>query len=211
MGYIHCLASNPRGSCAITFNYLLLGLTTDPECCFLALMGEFWLVGGEGILGINLRSSVVTATKAQMDRFCPHTHTHALEYTHAHTLWDEQTHFPCCPLCSGFLGSRPIHHVPVCRGAAIHRLSSLLFFRSRPVSYSVSLPFSLLGSLYFAPPPPSLSSSFYIFDSLPPSLTPSLTLASPREQRGPSHLPCLLLLACMCDAEGSTHSAGFLH
>lgn len=97
------------------------------------------------------------------------THTHALEYTHAHTLWDEQTHFPCCPLCSGFLGSRPIHHVSVCRGAAIHRLSSLLFFRSRPVSYSVSLPFSLLGSLSFAPL--SLSSSFYIFDSLSHTLT----------------------------------------
>lgn len=101
------------------------------------------------------------------------THTHALEYTHAHTLWDEQTHFPCCPLCSGFLGSRPIHHVPVCRGPAIHRLSSLLFFRSRPVSYSVSLPFSLLGSLYFAPPPPHLSPPLFI--SLIPSLSPSLS------------------------------------
>lgn len=132
------------------------------------------------------------------------THTHALEYTHAHTLWDEQTHFPCCPLCSGFLGSRPIHHVPVCRGAAIHRLSSLLFFRIRPVSYSVSLPFSLLGSLYFAPPPPStpsLSSSFYIFDSLPLSLPLSHPHShSPRqENKGDlaTYLVCFCLRACV--------------
>lgn len=131
------------------------------------------------------------------------THTHALEYTHAHTLWDEQTHFPCCPLCSGFLGSRPIHHVPVCRGPAIHRLSSLLFFRSRPVSYSVSLPFSLLGSLYFAPPPPStpsLSSSFYIFDSLPLSLPLSHPHTHPRqENKGDlaTYLVCFCLRACV--------------
>lgn len=46
--------SNPRGSSAITYNYLLLSLTADPERCFLELMVVFRLVAGEGILDISL-------------------------------------------------------------------------------------------------------------------------------------------------------------
>lgn len=110
---------------------------------------------------------------------CPSTHS------------DEQTHF-LVVLCAGVLGSRPIYHVSVFGGAAIHSLSSCLFFRSRPVS---SPHLSHYFFVFLPPPPRHLSSScFYIFDTSPSiaqSLcTPHLTKRTKR-QKAVSFLDCL--------------------
>lgn len=131
-------------------------------------MVVFRLVGGEGILDINLLS-----VWSQWPRWI----------ASVVTLGGVNRHTSCCPLCAGFLGSRPIHHVSVCRGAAIHCLSSCLFSRSQPVSYSISLP--LNTSLFVFLPLPSLSSCLYIFYILPLSHTPFIYLTSLREKKRP--------------------------
>lgn len=137
---------------------------------FLELMVVLW--EGKGILDINFQFG---HCHNGPDGSLLKLHTHTPKYTH--TLSGVDRH-------ADFLGSRPIHHVSVCRGAASHCLSLCLFFRNRPASY-ISLPFSLLLSLSLYPPP-SLSSCLYICDTLPPSLTPFIYLDSLREQRGHS-------------------------
>lgn len=136
------LRSNSRGSSAIYFNYLLLGLTLVPKYWFWCKFCFMWGVeGGHGPNGW----------------FCCSPSTH--------TRWWADT-LPCCPLCTGFLGSRPIYHVSVFGGAALHCLS-YLFFRSRPVSsphLSHYYFLCLSAPLTISPPPvftsPSIAQSF---------------------------------------------------
>lgn len=154
---------------AITFNYLLLSLTTDPECP----LWSWWLcfVLWKGIQDINVQCTHCHSGPQWMASVVTHTHTHTCTVGWVDTCW---------------LFKR-------IRSSCVFLLFIVSLVSLQPVSY-IPLPLSLLllascslllSPLVFLP----------LFLSLP--LSHPLYILPHWENKEDSPLPCLCLSACL--------------